>query len=1024
MQHPFVSYIGSPMQAPTGTVTLVFTDIQDSTPLWERHGPRFEDCLAIHNRVMREQIAATGGYEVKTEGDAFMVAFARATDAARFALASQIALHQAPWLPEVGEVLVRMGLHTGEPISTLDSATGRMDYFGPAVNRAARVASAGHGGQILLSEAAHSAAAEALSDAFVRDLGEHRLKGLERPEHLFQALPRSLDQRKFVALQTLSSLPTNLPPQATSFVGREKELRELSSMLRPPEARVTSGVQSARTKLYGSGRFAATKTLLQPAWLVTLTGAGGTGKTRLALRVGNELLESFEGGVWFVDLVAARSSSDISHAVAAALGVPVAGKEAPEKLVANVLQYRKPLLLILDNFEQVARYAQSTIGLWRQAAPHVRFLATSRALLSIAGEREYELQPLPTPPKNRTRRNTAHISSFDGITLFAQRATEADSRFELNDDNAEAVAEICAELEGLPLAIELAASRVKVLKPAQMVRKLGQKFELLKSSRRDLTPRQQTMLGAIEWGYDLLTDWEKHALLQLSVFKGGFFLEAAEAVIDLSSFEGAPLVLDAVQGLREKSLLTASDSKFETRYGMYRAIRDFCQTKWKEVLSPDQQRALCRRHAEFYAGYNRDWNVKQRGPESLEALDRVELELENAFAAQDWAMASAEPRLAAEVLLPASQTMRVRGMFVVANERFEKLLVAIPPGGELQARALTSCARAALDVGEWERSQQLVAQAWEIVKDAQPSLVKATVARQRAENTRVKGMLPEALELFARATQEFQAVNDAHGVMSTLVDRGVVIRMLGRIEESSTFFAQCEELARKIGDERALAAVLCNQGNVCIQLGQLERCEQLYIEAIAIFRRYDDQLGLSSAVGNLGNTYAVWQRWQQALKCHEETLQRDQELGNKHSIAIHSDNISQVLAQLGNNEAALSYARASEVAYRELGDVPSAIQTLSAQAQYLLNLKRWQEAKEKLMQMFQSPHRMRYAGSRQELRDRANLAVAEFETGGVDQAKASARELLPLLENPPPKSDFTDESMDSQISAVRRILAN
>ncbi|CAG0927438.1 partial Putative HTH-type transcriptional regulator, partial [Planctomycetaceae bacterium] len=433
------------MNAPTGTVTLVFTDIQDSTPLWERHGPRFEDCLKLHNEIMRSQIGAHGGYEVKTEGDAFMVAFARATDAARFAFAAQLALHAAPWPPEVGEVFVRMGLHTGEPIATPDT-NGRMDYFGPAVNRAARVAGAGHGGQILLSEAAHSAAAEALADAFVRDLGEHRLKGLERSERIFQALPRALDQRKFVALQTLSALPTNLPPQTTSFVGRDKEIRDLVSMLRPRDAKPAPGMQSARTKLYSSGRFQQTKTVLEPAWLITLTGPGGTGKTRLALRVGNELLDAFEGGVWLADLTTARTISDVCIAVAAALGVPITGKEAPETVVANVLQYRKPLLLILDNFEQVVKHGNATIGLWHQAAPNVRFITTSRSILGIAGEREYEVQPLPTPAKKGTRRNTAHISSFDGITLFVQRATEADSRFALSDENAEAVAEICAEL--------------------------------------------------------------------------------------------------------------------------------------------------------------------------------------------------------------------------------------------------------------------------------------------------------------------------------------------------------------------------------------------------------------------------------------------------------------------------------------------------------------------------------------------------------------------------------------------------
>lgn len=1009
------------MQAPTGTVTLVFTDIQDSTPLWERHGPRFEDCLKLHNEIMRAQLAAHGGYEVKTEGDAFMIAFARATDAARFALAAQLALHAAPWPPEVGEVLVRMGLHTGEPICTPD-VKGHMDYFGPAVNRAARVAGAGHGGQILLSEAANSAAAEALGDAFVRDLGEHRLKGLERPERIFQALPRELAQRNFPALQTLSSLPTNLPPQTTSFIGRDKEIRDLVSMLRPPDARPQPGMQSARTKLYSSGRFQQTKTVLEPAWLVTLTGPGGTGKTRLALRAGNELLESFEGGVWFVDLTTARTIMDVCQAVAGALGVPIAGKDSPEKTVANILQYRKPLLLILDNFEQVVQHGNATIGLWHQSAPNVRFITTSRAILGIAGEREFEVTPLPTPPKGRARRNTEHVAKFDGISLFVQRATEADSRFALSDDNAEAVAEICAELDGLPLAIELAASRVKVLKPAQMVKKLGQKFELLKSSRRDLTPRQQTMLGAIEWGYELLSDWEKHAFLQACVFAGGFFLDAAEAVIDLSSFEGAPLALDAVQGLREKSLLTASEGKYETRYAMYGAIRDYGRAKWKEVFTPAQQHELCLRHATFYRRYVRDWAWKQRGPQSLEALDRVEVELENIFAAQDWAGANGEGELAASVVTPASQVLRVRGKIALANERYTRLLAVVPKGGEVEAGALNAAARAAQDSGEWERAGQLVEQAWAILMERPPSLIKAVVARQRAESVRVRGRAEESLPLFAAAQREFAAVGDEHGQMSTLADQGVALRMLHRLDECEPFFAQAEVIARRLGDERALAAIVSNRGNVALQRGDPSSAIKLYEECEAIARRYNDLLHLTAALGNHGNCYALMRQWPEARERYEEALRIDYEIGNTLGIGIQCGNVAQMEDALGFHDKAIVYVDESIAAYEKLGDEPSIGHALGSKGAFLLNAGRWREALETLRRAVATQHRMGYPGSRHELRDRANLLYAEFKCGDAS-ARERAAALLPLLENPPPKRDFTDEDLDMHIAQMKEMLA-
>lgn len=1009
------------MNAPTGTVTLVFTDIQDSTPLWERHGPRFEDCLKLHNEIMRAQLAACGGFEVKTEGDAFMIAFARATDAARFALSAQLALHEAPWPVEVGEVLVRMGLHTGEPICTPD-AKGHMDYFGPAVNRAARVAGAGHGGQILLSEAANSAAADALDEALVSELGEHRLKGIERPERIFQALPRALDQRKFVPLQTLSSLPTNLPPQTTSFVGRDKEIRDLVTMLRPPDAKPQAGMQSARTKLYSSGRFHQTKTVLEPAWLVTLTGPGGTGKTRLALRVGNELLDSFEGGVWFIDLTTARTIMDVCQAVAGALGVPIASKDSPEKAVANILQYRKPLLLILDNFEQVVKHGNATIGLWHQAAPNVRFITTSRSILGIAGEREYEVAPLPTPPKGRTRRITGNIQTYDGVTLFVQRATEADSRFTLNAENTEAVNEICAELDGIPLAIELAASRVKVLKPAQMVKKLGQKFELLKSSRRDLTPRQQTMLGAIEWGYELLSDWEKLAFLQACVFSGGFFLDAAEAVIDLSSFEGAPMALDAVQALREKSLLTASEGKYETRYAMYGAIRDFGRAKWKETFSPEKSRALHLRHARFYATYMREWAMRQRGPDSLEGLDRVELELENAFAAQDWALGIGEGELAANVLTPASQLMRIRGMFALATERYGKLLGAVPAGGEVEASVLNANSRALQDSGEWERAAKLVEQAWNLVKDKPASHNKAVIARQYAESMRMRGLLVESLPAFERAHAEFAAIGDEHGQMSTLADRGVVLRMLNRFQECQLPLDKAEAIARRIKDERALAAIISNRGNLCIQLGELDLAEKFYLECEEISRRYNDLLHLTACVGNRGNVYAIRHEFEKAKTCYDESLQVDYEIGNKLGIGIQASNAAQMENELGHYEKALEYCEQSTNAYRELNDQGSVGQGLALRGLILLGARRWAEAVTALREAIQAPRRPGFVGSRQELRDLAHLVYAEFKCGDAS-AKARAKELLPRLQNPPPKHDFTDEDLDSQIVRLQEVLA-
>ncbi|KAA0209182.1 tetratricopeptide repeat protein [bacterium] len=1009
------------MQAPTGTVTLVFTDIQDSTPLWERHGPRFEDCLKIHNDILRARIAACGGYEVKTEGDAFMVAFSKATDAARFALSAQQALHEAPWPPAVGEVLVRMGLHTGEPICTFDASSQRMDYLGPAVNRAARVASAGHGGQILLSDAAQSAAAEALTDARVTDLGEHRLKGLERPERIFQALPPGLEDRSFGPLHALSSLPTNLPPQATSFVGRERELRDLVALLRPRDGRQAQAI-SARTKLYGSGRFQKAAAPLEPAWLVTLTGAGGTGKTRLALRLGNELLDQFEGGVWFVDLASSRSMKDLCQAVASALGVPLTGREAPERVIASMLQYRKPLLLILDNFEQVVACAQGSIALWRQAAPQARFLATSRALLGIAGEREYELQPLASPPAGRARRDTSALSAFDAVTLFAQRAREADSRFELSDENVQAVAAICTELDGLPLAIELAAARVKVLKPAQMVKKLGQKFELLKSSRRDLTPRQQTLLGAIEWGFDLLNEWERLAFLQACVFNGGFFLDAAEAVLDLEGVEGAPLTLDAIQSLREKSLLTASEGRYETRFSMYRAVREFGRARWKQ-LAPESVSALRDRHAKFYGAYIEHWSGRMPSRDALESLDRVEMEFSNCLEALEWGLAKGDLD-AATPLLNSTGAMRVRGRFEATVAPLRTLATAAAGRRDVTAmRSMTSLSRALLDSGEPAQAWELALQAAALAETLGPSTYSGHALRQLGESYRSRSEFEPAMDYFTRAANAYVAANHRHGELATLVDRAVTLRQMNRLAESEPMLIRAQAVARELGDGRSLAAVLSNMGNNAMQKGLFAEALALYRESEELARLYRDPLQLSGAVGNRGNTHALLKEFDEARRCYEEAIAIDRDIGSKSGLGIQLSNLAQLDVRCGRLEEAERHFAECQAIWAEIGHKVSLMSVMRERGHNLTLMGRYAQALPLLVEGKAGENTELGSGSLTRMQEQADLALCLFETGERARALELAAEIGRRLENPPGANHLEEVDVGRLRSVIARLLA-
>jgi predicted ATPase/class 3 adenylate cyclase len=578
------------MDAPTGTVTFLFTDLEGSTRLWEQHPESMKGALARHDEILRDAVESHHGHVVKMTGDGIHAAFATAHDAVDAALEAQRALNEEQW--SAADLRVRMGVHTGEA----EIRAG--DYFGGTLNRAARLMRVAHGGQTLLSQVTAELIEESLpAGVGVRDLGEHRLRDLSRPERVFQLFgPGCVGE--FPPLRTLDAFPGNLPVQVTSFVGRVEE-----------RARVA-------TELAG-------------APLVTLTGVGGVGKTRLALEVAAESVAEYHDGAWLVELAGVRDAGAVPDATVATFGLqPSGGSSATETLLEFLRG--KTLLLVLDNCEHLLRAVGDLVANVVRGCPGVRVLATSREGLNVAGERMLGVASLDVPV------NAAGLDAIapcDAVVLFVERARAVKASFMLDASNAAAVAQVCRRLDGIPLAIELAAARIAMLTPAELARRLDERFRLLAGGQRGVVERHQTLRAAIDWSYDLLSETEQLLLDRLSIFVGGFSLEAAEAVAAGGAVE-TDAVFELLATLVARSLVVADTEGDDTRYRLLETIRQYAQEHLDASGDGDRLRTT---HAVYYAGFGETAIPRTTAPEGIEWEHRLEREFDNFRAALTWA---------------------------------------------------------------------------------------------------------------------------------------------------------------------------------------------------------------------------------------------------------------------------------------------------------------------------------------------------------------------------------------------------
>lgn len=790
---------------PTGILTLVFTDIQGSSDFWEEHRSAFHPVLEGHNRLMRDSAAHWNGVEVKTEGDAFFLVFAKASDAVRFAVEAQLAFADYQWaaiLPGITSLCVRMGLHTGEPILSAHP-DGTADYFGPTVNRAARVGGAGHGAQIVVSDSTRALAMPELpADISFHDLGTHRLKGVGE-ERLWQI--RHLDlPLDFPPLKTLNPTRHNLPVPATPFIGRESEIEQWLPILR------------------GNTR------------LLTILGFGGLGKTRLALQLAELCADDFADGVWWVELETAHNSDDMVARIADALRVNLQPQPTVREQLWNFHRGRH-LLLALDNLEQIPDAAIVVKELLK-AAPHLKILVTTRLPLELADERRVEIRPLP---------------SSDAQTLFAQRARARQADFEITDDNHADVMKVCRRLEGVPLAIELAASRIAGLTPREILARLNEPLRLLQSRSPDLTPRQRALRGVIDWSFDLLTDEDKEIFVQLAVFVGGFSLEAAETIGDaLDVFEG-------VMELRRHSLLYGeTDANQQTRYGMLESVHAYALEKLNET---PQVTAVRRRHADHFLRFAQKHIARLNTNQEIAAIEQLTTEQDNLRAALLWAHSAGENQLTASLSLYLHHALYRRGFWEEAYECLQSGLKVVPENAseiapDLQAiRAQLLLHRAGL-----ENEQGKTQLADESAKAALALFRTLHDEAGQADGLNVLGLLSIEANRFEVARTLFEkslslrAANDHHGRAIALHNLARLARRQSDTERARTLYEAALTERRVAGTPRGEAETLGDCGVLAQSSGDLETARRFYLDSLAIRRPLNDHLGIGVMLFNLG----------------------------------------------------------------------------------------------------------------------------------------------------------------------------
>lgn len=854
---------------------FLFTDIEGSTRLAQQFPREMVAALENHNNILNSVFAKYRGQVFEIIGDAYCVAFESTEDAVVAAIETQRELSSAKW-NEV-TIRVRMGIHTGFAQKSNGKFSGYI-----TMARTHRIMSSANGGQVLVSNQIHDEmqviGKEGVS---FRDLGERRLKDLIQPVRIFQVMAEGL-QSEFPPLKTLDARPNNLPVQLTSFIGRDSELRQVKSSL-------------------GESR------------LVTLLGAGGSGKTRLALQAGAELIDNFANGVWFIELEQVSDPVLLPTAVNTALGIQEESQKTPEDSLSDFVR-DKELLIILDNCEQIAEACANIAERLLKRSAKLKIIVTSREALKCEGELTHRVNTLTVPDKRR-KYAPAELMELESVKLFSERAQSVNPAFTVTDENVRIVADICSDLDGIPLAIELAAARIKVLGVDKIRERLGDRFKLLTGGRRTALPRQQTLKALIDWSYDLLSDEEKALWERLSVFSGGWKLEAAEEICEDDLIQQYD-ILDLLFNLTEKSIIIYDSDN--DRYRMLESIRQYGDEK---LILSETKSSVASKHLKYFMKLAEESEKELAGDEVKKWLDILENETGNMESAIQWSYGGGSNEEGGKLAAALANYWLQRGQLRTGVYHLENILGQCSElSKSAKGNLLGICGLFSNMLGDSDKAEKLIGQSLEISREIGSKDDIASGLNNLASVVYEKGDYAKARELIEETLEIDRESGDDSKISFSLINLGTVARLQGDYETAKSLLEESLEIRKRAKNKFAVASCLNILAILHVNLGDFDKARAHVDEGLKISRELGNNYGIADGMSLLGTIEALLGNYDTALKYQKECLEIFEEMGKKNKIADTYSNLGNISYQKEDLGESLVHIDKALVLQRAIGD--------------------------------------------------------------------------------------------------------